>query len=208
MEGCPSGALSLFGRPLTCDELLTRVLTDTVFYAHSGGGVTVSGGEATLFPQFVGEFLRRCGQAGLHRTLQTCGHFGWAAFVEQVLPHLELIQFDLKLVDAARHLRATGHSNALILRNLRTLLAEARERVVVRRPLVPGINCDEADLVATGRLLTELGVEELVLLRYHRLWSSKAALVGRTGDPVSPSLLPPTDEALATWLAPLSWRWG
>ncbi len=177
---CPPRALEPVGYWISLDELVYRVLIDQPFYRTTKGGVTLSGGEATQQMRFVGSFIRRLKQEGIHTAMETCGFFDWDRFRNMVLPHLDLVYFDLKLIDDAASRRYTGQSNRLILANFRRLLAEAKDRLVPRIPLIPGITDTEENLAALARFLRRYQVASCSLMPYNPMWQDKLEHLGVT----------------------------
>jgi pyruvate formate lyase activating enzyme len=156
---CPTNALELLGTRITLQELLDEVLRDRAFYNASGGGVTVSGGEPTRQVGFLETFLRELKAEGIHTALDTCGLCSWNS-LERLLPHLDLILFDVKAVDADLHRQHTGQDNRLILENFQRLLDTPQVRsseleIWVRTPLIPGATADEEVIAAAGSYLCE-----------------------------------------------------
>lgn len=140
-EVCPSTALEAYGKRYGLDELVSEVLKDRVYFEKSGGGVTLSGGEPTLQGEFAGEFMKTLREQGVHTALDTCGHTGWET-LETLLPHTDLVLYDLKEIDPDRHKACTGVTNARILENLVRLASFMNERgspggLWVRTPLIP-----------------------------------------------------------------------
>jgi pyruvate formate lyase activating enzyme len=178
VDECPSGALEIVGRRHALDELVELLCRDRSFYEHSGGGVTLTGGEATLFIEWVGELSRRLKQRGIHVLLETCGHFDWSKLEALLLPHLGAVYIDLKLVDPEAHQRHCGRDNRTILENLDRLLASGAD-VLVRIPLIPEITSTHEALASAAALLRQKGVRRVALLPYNPLWSSKSAALGR-----------------------------
>jgi pyruvate formate lyase activating enzyme len=164
---CPTGARREVGRVYGLDELCALLLRDLSFYRSSGGGVTLSGGEPTLHHDYVAELLVRLKNEGIHTALQTCGEFSLEPFCRDLLPHLDLICFDLKLINARLHRHYTGRDNGTILANLRALAPRAPRRLIVRVPLVPGITATEENLAGIARLLRDLGITRWELLPYN-----------------------------------------
>jgi pyruvate formate lyase activating enzyme len=177
-QACNTGALSLAGRTLSVEEIYREVLRDKDFYRNSGGGVTFSGGEPTAQPQALRALAELCRDGGLHTAIETCGAFPWEA-VRETLPALDLFLFDIKHLDPVRHAELAGAGNAQVLDNFRRLL-EAGKAVVVRFPLLPGINDDAGHLAALGDLLAKSapGIR-IDILPFHRLGNSKYAGLGR-----------------------------
>ncbi|MGA2547679.1 MAG: glycyl-radical enzyme activating protein [Rectinemataceae bacterium] len=175
---CHYGARSLSGKPYSVQALLEEVGKDLVVFGNSGGGVTLSGGEPLIHPAFVEELLLGCRREGIHTAVETCGYLPWAHF-ERALPDVDLFLFDIKLIDSGKHERWTGASNRLILDNARRL-AELGKRMIVRVPLIPAVNDDEGEFEAILRFTVEaLKVDELHILPFHQIGSSKYDLVGR-----------------------------
>lgn len=192
-EVCFSGARELVGREITVAALLREVERDTPFHDASGGGVTFSGGEPLLQPEFLAEALRACREREIHTVVDTCGYAPWEAF-ERLWQDVQLFLYDLKLMDDARHRSATGASNAPILRNLRSL-SERGAAIRIRLPLIPGVNDDEENLHRLGAFLASLPRRHPVeLLGYHDIAGAKYAALARL-YPLADTR-PPTPEAL------------
>lgn len=170
-EACPAGARQLAGRHMSVGEVLAEVARDQVFFDQSGGGVTVSGGEPLMQADFTESLLAACKARRLRTALDTCG-LAHPSVLERVRPHVDLFLYDLKLMDTAAHLRYTGAKNDLILANL-ALLAEAGSEVIVRMPVIPGVNDDEDNLDRLAGFMTAHGLRDLDLLPYHRIASDK-----------------------------------
>lgn len=165
-ESCFSGARELVGREISVDDLVAVVLKDRVFYDESGGGVTFSGGEPLMQHTFLGAALTACKEQGIHTAVETCGLTA-AAHLQSIRPATDLFLYDIKLVDDARHREYTGVSNAVILSNLR-LLVEGGAKVIVRVPVVPGINDDVLTMHQIGDVVHGLrGVQEVHVLPFH-----------------------------------------
>ena len=125
------------GKRVTVDEVLEEVLKDVRFYKRSGGGVTLSGGEPLAQPRFAKQLFERCKREGLHTTLDTCGCAPWPS-IRELLEYVDLVLFDIKHLDAAKHAEATGRDNRLILENAKRIAK--RKPMRVRVPLIPGFN--------------------------------------------------------------------
>jgi pyruvate formate lyase activating enzyme len=198
-EACYADAREVLGRTMTAAAVLAVAERDRVFYEESGGGVTFSGGEPLAQPEFLGELLAGCRARGLHTVLDTCGEAPWDA-VDRVRRHVDLFLYDLKLVDDARHRRATGASNARILENLAALAGHGHA-VVLRLPLVPGVTDDDHNVGAVGALATELGIRRVVVLPFHRMGTAKYLRLGRA-YPLRHAV-PPSDERVTEVLGAL-----
>jgi pyruvate formate lyase activating enzyme len=168
---CPSGAREIAGTELTVDQLMAEIEKDVVFFDESGGGVTFSGGEPLMQPDFLDEVLRRCQAVRIHTAVDTCGLADREVLL-RISPNTDLFLFDLKLMDEGRHREVTGASNQRILENLR-MLAELRGNIRIRFPLVPGINDDPENVRALGALVSSLGLTRVDVLPYHRAGIAK-----------------------------------
>ena len=166
---CRAGALRMIGTYWPAEELADALMRDATFYRHSGGGATLSGGECTMFPGFVQDVLRRLKAHNIHAAIETSGYFEWKVFSRKILPHLDLVLFDLKLADRAESIRYLGQSNQTILHNLRRLLAQETVEVRLRIPLIPGITDRYGNLAAIVALLRAAGAHDASLLPYNPL---------------------------------------
>jgi pyruvate formate lyase activating enzyme len=174
---CGAESRSVPGREMTASQILAEIERDVVFFDESGGGVTFTGGEPFGQPDLLEALLTECRARRIHSAIETCG----AAPRDQMLrigALADLILYDLKMVDAARHRTYTGSGNRNILDNLEALVA-AGLRVVVRMPIVPGINDRAEDVHAACDFLAPLGVHRVELLAYHRTGAEKYRRLGR-----------------------------
>lgn len=172
VEACYPGALRVFGKWLSTEEVLDEVIRDEPYYRNSGGGVTVSGGEPLMQASFVESFLRGCKERGLHTALDTSGYAS-PDVLGEVLKYVDLVLYDVKCMNPAEHRKLTGVSNQLILDNAWRIVAEGTP-FIIRVSLIPGVNDYEEDVRAIGSFAASLkdGVE-VNLLPYHRLGMSK-----------------------------------
>jgi pyruvate formate lyase activating enzyme len=178
-HACPSGALRIIGEYWPIERLTTFLLRDAAFYRHSGGGVTLSGGECTMFPDYAGTLLRNLKASGIHAAIETCGFFDYQVFSRTILPHVDLVLYDLKLMDPDESVRYLGQPNHRILENLRLLLADGRAEVRPRIPLIPGITDAPANLAAIVERLCEFGAGKIWALPYNPLGLAGHARLGR-----------------------------
>jgi pyruvate formate lyase activating enzyme len=193
---CSRGARRLLGREVTADEIMAEVRRDAPFFRRSGGGVTFSGGEPLAQPALLLECLRRCRRWGYHTAVETCGQARWDD-LREVASLTDLFLYDLKALDPARHEELTGLGNELILENLERLLA-AGAGVVVRVPVVPGANDDDAGLESLAAFVAEHpGVSRVDLLPCHALAAHKYAAL----DLAPPELERPDPQRLAAMAA-------
>jgi len=200
VRACPAGARQLAGRWMTVPEVVREVAKDQVFFDQSGGGVTLSGGEPLLQPEFVEALLAALRARRLRTALDTCG-LAQPEVLERVRPLVDLFLYDLKLMDRAGHLKYTGVKNEQILRNLE-LLAEAGSAVVVRLPVIPGVNDDGDNLDTIAGFMTAHGLRDIDLLPYHRSGSDKYQRLHLTDRMAGVD--PPDAEHMATLAARLT----
>ena len=177
VDACGADARSVAGRTMTVSEIVAEIERDVVFFDESGGGVTFTGGEPLAQPELLEALLHACRQRRIHTTIETCG----AAARDSVLRLgglADLILYDLKILDPARHRHYTGARNRNILENLPALVAAGRP-VVVRIPVVPGVNDGAAEVRAACDYLAPLAVARVDLLAYHRAGAEKYRRLGR-----------------------------
>jgi len=194
VSACYAGARQFSGYEATVGEVMDQVKREIPFYDESGGGVTFSGGEPLMQPTFLSELLKACGREEIHTTVDTSGFANWNVF-EQIRGDVDLFLFDLKHMDSIRHREVTGVPNEVILDNLKKL-AERGHKILLRIPLIPGINDDEENLRASGKFLASLpklaGVE---LMGYHDIAEAKYQALG--WEYKLPDTRPPTEEAMS-----------
>ena len=189
---CNAEALRPLGRAMTAAELVAEVRKDAVVFKHSRGGVTLSGGEPLLQPEFTVDLVRAFAETGISVGVDTCGYVPRAT-IERVLPHVDFFLWDLKLVNERRHRDLTGVSNRRILGNLR-FVSERGVPVYVRIPLIPGYTDREEDLEAACRLVRGMAsVVEVDLLPLHHLGKPRYLGLGRE-YPIDG--IPPITEAV------------
>jgi len=198
-NACPTSALRIVGKYWTVDSLVELLLRDESFYRHSGGGLTLSGGECTLFPDYVTTLLLELKALGVHIAIETSGWFDYEVFSGKILPFVDLIFFDLKLFDADQSRHYLGQSNERILENLRRLLADTRRasRVEVRPrlPLIPGITDTNSNLSGIVNHLHRLGASTLTLLPYNPLGLAAYGRLGKPAPDLPTSFTQPDREA-------------
>lgn len=176
---CPTKAIELSGRSLDVNEIMQEIEKERVFFEQSGGGVTFSGGEPMMHPDFLVRLLEECGSKGIHRAVDTAGLVSTEVLL-RVAARTDLFLYDLKMMDAERHRKWTGVSNEKILENLR-ILAESGAQVIIRIPLVGGVNDDAENLEATARFIASLAgyKKQVNLLPYHKIAQTKYGKLGR-----------------------------
>jgi pyruvate formate lyase activating enzyme len=177
IEVCVFGARQFYGEKKSVEEVYREVIRDKPFYLNSSGGITASGGEPLLQVEFVVELFKRCRENNIHTCLDTCGYADADAW-RKVLPYTNLVLYDLKLMDSSAHLRWTGKSNAKVLRSAK-LVAASGVPVIVRIPVITGINDSKENMEVAARFCTGTGINEVNLLPYHRFGESKYAMLDR-----------------------------
>lgn len=174
---CPTDARKLFGQSYTVDELFKRINQDRFYFEHSGGGVTFSGGEAFLQPEFLLAICKKCRENRINVAIETCGCGQYEQF-KDCLDYIDYIFYDLKHMDPDSHRHITGQSNRRVLENLRSIDRHGIE-ICVRTPIVPGYNDSEENIRATAELIRDLSsVRRYELLAYHRLGINKYKILG------------------------------
>ncbi len=174
VEHCPYGALAIKGYSISADALVAKAARLKPFFDHSQGGVTLTGGEVTAQSGFVATVLAGCQSLGIHTAIETAGSCGWTQ-LENLLPHTDLVLYDLKLIDEEAHRRWTGASNRQILRNAARL---AEHNVQVRVPLIPGITDTEDNLRGLFAFMRSVGLSSVALLPYNSSSAAKYEWLG------------------------------
>jgi pyruvate formate lyase activating enzyme len=193
VDVCLPGALEYYGREITVDAAVEEILKDRNFYAHSGGGATISGGEPLLQAEFCAEVFKALKDEGIHCAIDTSGAVAWEAF-EKVLPYTDLFLYDVKQTDDTLHREHTGGSNHLILNNLKRL-SQYGVPIEIRIPVIPGFNADEASFDAISKFLNRIPhIMAVRLLSYHDLARSKYEMIGHPDT--MPHVPVPTSEQM------------
>lgn len=205
VETCYAGALAGVGKTVTAGYTVDEIKSDMPYYKHSGGGVTLTGGECMAQPDFLYAVLVGCKAAGIHTAVDTAGSVPWGYF-ERILPVCDMFLYDIKAASPDVHRALTGADNSLIISNLRELCARGK-RIWIRIPYVPGYN--DGELPAIADLLAEMesearhagrdaAFERVELLAYHKLGESKyeALGIGNPADGVKPPKAAETERAV------------
>jgi len=179
-SACPGKGLRLIGSYYPVETLTEILLRDSPFYRHSGGGVTLSGGECTLYPDYLEILLKNLKARGVNIVLETSGYFDYDTFKQKILPYIDLIYYDVKIAEPEAHRRYTGKTNHRILDNLRRLIQERESEVHPRIPLIPGITATKTNLSAIAHLLCEAGASDVSLLPYNPMGIEMAVTLGRS----------------------------
>ncbi len=189
---CPGKGLRRIGNYYEVEELIEILLRDRVFYETSDGGVTLSGGEPTLWPGYCGELLRGLKANGIHTAVQTCGYFDYSAFEKELLPWIDLVMYDIKIIGPEEHRQHTGRDNKKILENFIRLSKENIE-LIPRVPLIPGFTTSEENLSGISNFVRAGGIKECSLLHYNPLGLSKWEHIGKA-EPELPRCLPQNES--------------
>ncbi len=178
------------GRDVTVREVMETVRRDMPYYSRSGGGLTLSGGESLLQPEFAAALLRAGKALGVNTALESMG-FAEFGTIETILPWLDTYLMDIKHMDPAKHRAWCGRENTLMVKNAERIARRGQTELIIRVPVVPGFNDTEEEILDIARYADSLpGVEEIDLLPYHNFGEGKYAGLGRDypmGDTPRPS---------------------
>lgn len=177
-EVCPSGAITVSGRKMTVAEVMKELLKD-IHYYRQNGGITLSGGECLLQPDFCLELLKACKAHDIHTAIETALNVPWD-HVEKVVSDCDLFFADFKIPDTQKHKMYTGVGNGMILSNLKKL-AETDAKIIVRIPLIPGVNDSDGDIILFANALGVMAdrLSGIEVLRYNNLAESKYIISGK-----------------------------
>lgn len=184
-----NGKPKIMGRDVTVDEVLSEVLKDRPYYNRSGGGVTLSGGESLLQPDFAVALLKACKDSGINTAIETTG-FASADVIERFLPYLDTVLMDIKHINSEKHKKFTTQSNERILENAK-LIASKANKLIIRVPVIPTFNDTVTEIAEIAAFASSLpNVNEIHLLPYHSMGRDKYTGLGREyimGDIKSPT---------------------
>ncbi len=198
IQVCPSNAISQIGKYLNIEEVMDEIEKDIPFFSSSGGGITLSGGEPTIFMDFASQLLMQAKKKGIGTLIETCGYFDYERFHREIFPYIDMIYYDIKLHDPITHKRFCGKTNELIMNNLGRLSKETLQngaRILPRIPLIPGITATRDNLIPIAFQLKKLGMKEIELLPYNPLWVSKAAALDQKNKLSG-------DASMMQWMTP------
>ena len=165
-------AKQTIGERVTVEHIMTEIEKDTVFYDESSGGVTFSGGEPLMQPDFLNALLDECRKKDIHTILDTSG-YAFPDIFASVIDKVDLFYYDLKLMDNDRHLKYTGVDNRRINENLATL-SRKKKKTVIRFPVIPGITDDPQNIKELAEFVSRLeGIEGIDCLPYHKTAAEK-----------------------------------
>ncbi len=196
-DACPAEALSLAGKSMTADEVLEKVLRDEPFYKTSGGGMTVSGGEPFFQFGFLLELLVKAKEKGLHVCIETSG-FTSAEKLSEAAKYTDIFLYDWKLTDPALHRKYTGVGNEGIRENL-SLLSELQSPVILRCPIIPGVNDTEEHFRGIAKIAEEQdNITEVNIEPYHPLGIGKESRLGM--EHPLPDVRTPDEKEAEEWI--------
>jgi pyruvate formate lyase activating enzyme len=196
LDVCCYQALDIAGREYTSDQLISELESDLPYFSLAeGGGITLTGGEPMIQTDFLLDFLTRL--EGVHVCIETSG-FAAPEDFRKILPHIDLFLFDYKVTDPVLHRELCGSDNRLILENL-DILCSLGARIVLRCPLVPGINDQEEHLKGIAGIMNKYpGIEYCQILPYHTLGESKLERFGLDIPPLK--IKAPGSEIRERWM--------
>lgn len=188
---CVNSAREIAGKEMTVREVIDKVKGDKLFFDGSGGGMTISGGEALAHPKFSANLFAAAHAEGIHTAIESCS-FASRETVDMVFPHVDLALLDVKHMDSVTHEKLVGVPNEYILENIRHVHNDLHVPVILRIPTIPGYNDSIENFHAVGRFAASLGSDVSVnLLPFHKLGESKNESLGH---PHSLGIEPPSDE--------------
>ena len=175
---CPHEAREIAGKNMTVRECIDKVKKDKLFFDGSGGGMTISGGEALAHPDFSANLFAAAHEAGITTCIESSS-FATREAVDKVFAHVDLALLDVKQMDNALHEKYTGVPNVHILENIRHIYKDLKVPVILRVPTIPGYNDSAENIIATAKFAKELGPDVMVnLLPAHKLGESKNESLG------------------------------
>lgn len=180
------------GYSISVQDVLGVVLRDKAFYRRSSGGMTLSGGEPLMQPEFASALAKEAKKENTHIAIETSGYSKWEIFWK-VIEKIDLVLLDIKMMDSQQHQEVVGTSNEIILENAKKAVEKNKE-VIFRIPVIPRYNDSQDNLFKTANFAKDIGVKEIHLLPYHRLGESKYKQLGRAYE--LDGVTPPTREAL------------
>ena len=186
------GQPKVMGKDVTVQEVMEIVERDRPYYARSGGGLTLSGGESLLQPDFAAALLRTAKGRGINTAMESTGCASFEV-IEKVLPYLDTYLMDIKHTNSAKHKEFTGVPNELILKNAMKIAESGMTNLVIRVPVIPGFNDRVDEIESIARFASGLkGVKKMHILPYHRLGQDKYEGLGR--EYLMHDIVPPTNE--------------
>ncbi|MDP2335888.1 MAG: glycyl-radical enzyme activating protein [Bacteroidota bacterium] len=179
VEACSFNALKQIGTVYSPEKLIEILLRDKAFYESSGGGITFSGGEPLVHIPYLEKVCRELKKQSINIAVQTSGFFNYKLFEQLLKPYIDIIYFDLKVMNRKKHYFYTGQYNDLILENLYKLQSEKRQTLIVRTPMVPEITATEENTEAIKLYLKRLHIDGYEMLAYNPSGINKCLALGR-----------------------------
>lgn len=181
-EVCPTGAQTVYGEKKKVKDILDLVERDGVFYTHSGGGMTLSGGECLAQYDFAISLLRAARERRINTCIETCGYYPYE-HLKEACRYLDKLIMDIKCLDPQKHKEGTGVDNRIILENFTRVIEDYPDLPIrVRTPIIPGFNDTEEDVRAIRAFIPRRLNIEYELLPYHRMGQPKYGYLGRRYD--------------------------
>lgn len=203
VDACVTGTREMLGREASVGEVMIEILQDRIFYDQSGGGVTLSGGEPLMQPEFTRSLLEACQKEGVRTAVDTCG-FAPQQDILRLAALTDLFLYDIKVMDEQKHIQHAGVSNSVILENL-VALNRQHENIWMRIPVVPGLNNDSESMLQIARFAETLEhVQQVNLLPYHELGAHKVDRLGHRASVERASACP--EEPIESFSEPFQRR--
>ena len=189
VQDCYSEAIQILGQMMSVEELVEEAKKDSIIYRHSHGGVTLSGGEPLLDPDFVSQLIKALKEEGINVGVDTCGYVPWKN-IQDTLANIDFFLWDIKHMDPEKHKELTGVSNELILDNLKAVSGSGTP-LYIRVPVIPGYNDSEENIRALCDFVRGLtSVQEVDLLPLHHLGESRYKSLDRPYPLANVSFIP------------------
>ena len=193
------GEAKTIGKDVSVQEVFEVIERDRPYYRRSGGGVTLSGGESLLQPEFAKNLLKICKENGIQTAMESTGCASYETIAE-ILPYLDQFLYDIKHINSAKHKEFTGRSNELMLENAKKTAYSGQTELIIRVPVIPTFNSEPREISEIAKFAAGLpSVKKLHLLPYHRLGQDKYEGLGR--DYLMKNITPPTQEQMENLLA-------
>lgn len=177
IEPCVHNARQQMGKELTVEAVIKEIKKDYIFYQESGGGVTFSGGEPFLHPEYLRRLNEECHKLGINTAVESCASFDFEA-CRDIVENIDQLFFDIKIMDSAKHKNYTGTDNARVLENI-AAASKINSNIIVRVPVIAGVNDDDENMLAMSSFLKEkTTIRKVELLPYHKLGFEKMLALG------------------------------
>jgi len=200
VDFCISEAIQFAGKSYSISQLISEIKKDQVFYDDSNGGVTLSGGEVMCQIDFVEKLCKKCKENNIHVAIDTCGYVPYENF-ERITPYVDLFLYDIKLINSKKHFEFTGKPSELIINNLNKLSLNGAN-IILRLPIIEGINADNEHLNNLCSLISNLNLQEINLLPYHDIGGYKYSNLNKNYN--FDLMKKPSDEILNHFKSTLS----